>query len=55
MSIKVKINDEKQKRDYGAAIGISTIKKTKAELRDMNMTVEMYWDKNLKTISSKKS
>lgn len=45
MSVKVKINDEKEKRDYGAGVSTDFVKKTKEEMHEMNMKVEMYWKK----------
>lgn len=45
MSVKIKINDEKEKRDYGAGVQTDLSKRTKEALREVNMKIEMYWKK----------
>lgn len=46
MAVKIKINDEKQKRDYGAkALTHDAFVKTKQEYKEMTYKVEMTWTK----------
>lgn len=55
MSTKVKINDEKESRDYGAGFNTDPQRKTAAQFKEMNMRVEMFWRKGHQTIGSKKT
>ena len=45
LATKIKINDEKEKRDYGAKVERSIGHKTKQEQLDMNLKIEMHWNK----------
>ena len=50
MSTKVKINDEKESRDYGAGPSAQPVRKSAAESKAMNLRVEMFWKKGNQTI-----
>lgn len=55
MSSKVKINDEKERRDYGASPATEPARRSAAEYKAMNLRVEMYWEKGQQTIGKKKT
>lgn len=55
MSSKVKINDEKESRDYGASLATEPARKSAAQYKAMNLRVEMYWEKGHQTIGKKKT
>jgi hypothetical protein len=46
LSTKVKINDEKEFRDYGASISSEPTKKSKHQAKLTNLKVDMYWHKS---------
>jgi len=43
LATKIKINDEKEERDYGARVEKSVKKRSTEEQKQMNMKVEMLW------------
>lgn len=57
MSTRIKINDEKEKRDYGASAQELALKdirrKTLAEYKLAACKVEMYWHKGNQTVNTK--
>jgi hypothetical protein len=55
LATKVKINDEKEKRDYGAAVVPEIQRKSLQEQKDMNYKVEMVWKKSNKALDEKKT
>lgn len=55
MATKVKINDDKEARDYGATVSPAIHKKTREEYKEINMKIEMYWTKGNQTIDNKKT
>jgi hypothetical protein len=55
LAAKVKINDDKEERDYGASQTLTIHKRTREEYKEINMKVEMFWKKGHQTIDSKKT
>lgn len=55
LATKIKINDEKEARDYGAGLDRTLQRKTREEQKVMSCKVEMYWKKGSQTIDSKKT
>lgn len=55
LAAKIKINDDKEKRDYGAALDRSIQYRSRAEQREMTFKVEMFWKKGRQTIDRKKT
>ena len=55
MSAKLKINDEKQKRDYGAKLDLEEYKRTKKMYKEMTYNIEMSWKKASYNASNKKT
>lgn len=55
LAAKIKINDDKEKRDYGAALDRSIQYRSRAEQRDMTFKVEMFWKKGRQTVDKKKT
>ena len=45
LAAKIKINDEKEKRDYGAALDRSILYKSRKVQKEMTLKVEMHWKK----------
>jgi len=45
LAVKVKINDEKEKRDYGAKVDQEFTQRSHKECKDITMQVEMHWRK----------
>lgn len=55
LATKIKINDEKESRDYGASLDKSIARRTREEQKDMNLKVEMHWKKGHQLIDNKKT
>ena len=55
LSSKIKINDEKESRDYGASLDRSVKFRTKSEMIDKNFGIDMHWVKGKYSIDSKKT
>ena len=55
MATKIKINDEKEKRDYGARAETDESRKNHKELKMMNLKVEMFWTKGHQLLTEKKT
>jgi len=55
LATKIKINDEKEARDYGAGLDKSIVRRTTKEQKEMNLKVEMFWIKGNQSIDSKKT
>jgi len=55
MATKIKINDEKEKRDYGARVETDLTRRTAKELEAMNLKVEMHWKKGRQLLTEKKT
>lgn len=55
MATKIKINDEKEKRDYGARAETDAVRKNHKEQKMMNLKVEMFWTKGYQLLTEKKT
>ena len=55
LASKIKINDEKEQRDYGAVIDKAVVHRSRKEQMDMNLKIDMYWKKGNQTLDSKKT
>lgn len=55
MAARLKINDERTTRDYGAKVDSEYYRKTKKQYKDMNYTVEMKWKKGNQMQNDKKT
>lgn len=55
MATKIKINDEKEKRDYGARAETDAARKNHHELKMMNLKIEIFWKKGYTLLDEKKT
>lgn len=55
MAVKVKINDEKAGRDYGAKMELEDYKRTKQQYKNMTFLIDMKWKKTFSEAGNKKT
>ena len=56
LSVRIKINDEKQVRDYGAKPGSTELRRRSLnEYNEANLKIDMHWNKGHETVDKKKT
>lgn len=55
MAIKVKVNDDKAQRDYGAKVDLESYKRTKQQYKNMTFMIDMKWKKASSEAGNKKT